>query len=126
MLPCRLEGARLQSRAFPARKYSRLASKLGGLPCGHARATFGVPRRCASSLRKAQDEPLAGDRGDDRPALGLVIQPLLRPNAPAGTRREHDLRVYRAQLAELERERERGLLDDRTAAAARLEIQRRI
>ena len=37
-------------------------------------------------------------------------------------RRGFDLAVYRAQLDELERERERGLLGPEEAAAARLEV----
>ena len=32
---------------------------------------------------------------------------------------DHDLAVYRAQLEELERDRERGVLEDREAEAAR-------
>jgi cytochrome c-type biogenesis protein CcmH len=59
-------------------------------------------------------------------ALALVLRPLLRRAPPAEGRRAHELRVYRAQLAELEREREQGLLPEREAEAARLEIQRRI
>ena len=41
-------------------------------------------------------------------------------------RRDYDLRVYRAQLDELAREQERGLLGEREAAAARLEVERRM
>lgn len=50
---------------------------------------------------------------------------LLRP-ARARGRAEADLALYRAQLAELDREREAGRLDATQHAAARLEIQRRI
>ena len=59
-------------------------------------------------------------------ALALVLRPLLQRAPPAEGRRAHELRVYRAQLAELERERDQGLLPEREAEAARLEIQRRI
>ena len=59
-------------------------------------------------------------------ALALVLRPLLRRAPPAEGRRVHELRVYRAQLAELGREREQGLLPEPEAEAARLEIQRRI
>jgi cytochrome c-type biogenesis protein CcmH len=59
-------------------------------------------------------------------ALGLVIAPLVRRAGPAASRREYDLRVYRAQLAELAREQERGVLGAREADAARLEVERRI
>lgn len=54
--------------------------------------------------------------------LGIM---LLRP-ARARGRMEADLALYRAQLAELDREREAGRLDETAHAAARLEIQRRI
>ncbi|HSR72576.1 MAG TPA: c-type cytochrome biogenesis protein CcmI, partial [Kiloniellales bacterium] len=44
--------------------------------------------------------------------------------APAAA--EHDLQVYRDQLAELERDLARGLLTEEQAAAARIEIERRL
>jgi cytochrome c-type biogenesis protein CcmH len=50
---------------------------------------------------------------------------VLRP-APARGRREADLALYRAQLAELERERVAGRLDEGGHAAAVLEVQRRL
>jgi cytochrome c-type biogenesis protein CcmH len=50
---------------------------------------------------------------------------LLRPSRARG-RAEADLALYRAQLEELDREREAGRLDDAAHAAARLEVQRRI
>jgi cytochrome c-type biogenesis protein CcmH len=59
-------------------------------------------------------------------ALALVAAPLLRGGQVAATRRDYDLRVYRAQLAELARERDRGLLGERETAAARLEVERRM
>ncbi len=59
-------------------------------------------------------------------AAVLVAWPLLRaPRRQAG-RRDYELQVYRAQLEELARERERGLLDPREAEAAKLEIERRM
>lgn len=60
-------------------------------------------------------------------AIGAVGWPLLRPRrlAPPG-RRAHDLAVYRDQLAELERDAGRGVIDAAQAQAARLEIERRI
>jgi cytochrome c-type biogenesis protein CcmH len=60
-------------------------------------------------------------------AIGAVGWPLLRPRrlAPPG-RRAHDLAVYRDQLAELERDAGRGVIDAQQAQAARLEIERRI
>lgn len=56
--------------------------------------------------------------------LPLAIA-LLRP-ARARGRGESDLALYRAQLAELDREKEAGRLDPTQHEAARLEIQRRI
>lgn len=63
-------------------------------------------------------------------ALALVAMlPLaiavLRP-ARARGRAEADMALYRAQLAELDREREAGRLDAAAHAAATLEVQRRI
>ena len=59
-------------------------------------------------------------------AVGLAVAPLVRRAQVAARRRDYDLRVYRAQLAELARERERGLLGEREAEAARLEMERRM
>lgn len=57
----------------------------------------------------------------------LVAAPLLRHRAgEAASRREADLRVYRAQLAEVERDVERGLLAAAEAEAARTEVKRRM
>ncbi len=58
-------------------------------------------------------------------ALAPLAFALLRP-ARARGRREADLALYRAQLAELDRERESGRLDEGAHQAATLEIQRRI
>ena len=59
-------------------------------------------------------------------AVGLAVAPLVRRAQAAASRRDYDLRVYRAQLAEVARERERGLLGEREAEAARLEVERRM
>jgi cytochrome c-type biogenesis protein CcmH len=59
-------------------------------------------------------------------AVGLAVAPLVRRARAAARRRDYDLRVYRAQLAELAREQERGLLGEREAEAARLEMERRM
>ncbi len=59
-------------------------------------------------------------------AVVLAVAPLVRGARPAAGRRDYDLRVYRAQLAELSRERERGVLADTEAEAARLEVERRM
>jgi cytochrome c-type biogenesis protein CcmH len=58
--------------------------------------------------------------------LGLVLLPILRRPGAVTARREYDLSVYRAQLRELEREAERGLLGPEEARAARLEVERRM
>ena len=67
------------------------------------------------------------------PLLGLLAVAALLPLAanilgPARTRgrREADLALYRAQMAELEREREAGRLDEAAHRAATLEVQRRL
>ncbi|MGQ9364748.1 c-type cytochrome biogenesis protein CcmI [Azospirillum sp. ST 5-10] len=56
----------------------------------------------------------------------LIVPPLLKPRPVAGPRAAYDLEVYRDQLAELERERARGLISDAQAAAAKAEIGRRM
>ena len=58
--------------------------------------------------------------------LALVLLPLVRRPGAVAARREYDLSVYRAQLKELERDQERGLLGPDEARAARLEIERRM
>lgn len=58
-------------------------------------------------------------------AIALLVLPFLRREA-APDRREFDLTVYQDQLAELDRDRDRGLIDDEAARAAKLEIERRI
>jgi cytochrome c-type biogenesis protein CcmH len=59
-------------------------------------------------------------------ALAMMLAPLLRRSSAAPVRREFELEVYRAQLQELARERERGMLGAEEAAAARLEVERRM
>ncbi|MCZ6607429.1 MAG: c-type cytochrome biogenesis protein CcmI [Alphaproteobacteria bacterium] len=59
--------------------------------------------------------------------LGLLLVPLARRGrAPAPTRAAYDITVYRDQLAEVDRDLERGLFGDDQAHAARIEIQRRM
>ena len=58
-------------------------------------------------------------------ALAPLGFALLRPVQARG-RRDADLALYRAQLAELERERAAGRLDEAGHAAAVLEVQRRL
>ena len=59
--------------------------------------------------------------------LGLLLVPLARRGrAPAPTRAAYDITIYRDQLAEVDRDLERGLFGDDQAQAARIEIQRRM
>ena len=59
-------------------------------------------------------------------ATAILLAPLIRKRKSAVVRGVHDLAVYRHQLAELDRDTERGTLKPEEAAAARLEIERRI
>lgn len=56
----------------------------------------------------------------------LLVVPLLRRSADPLARSAFDLQIYREQLAELERDQERGVLPADQAEAARTEIHRRI
>ena len=58
--------------------------------------------------------------------VGALLIPLLRMRVTSTTRFEGELAIYRDQLAEIERERTSGALSEDEAAAARLEIERRI
>ncbi len=64
-------------------------------------------------------------------AMGAAVATILflglrrRSVVPSDTA-DHDLAVYRAQLDELERDRERGVLEESQLASARLEVQRRM
>ena len=58
-------------------------------------------------------------------SAALVAWPLLRPRRGTDPR-EHALAVYRDQLAEVDRDRDRNLIDDEQARAARTEIERRL
>ncbi len=60
-------------------------------------------------------------------AVVVVLLPLLRrPGKQGPGRAEYDITVYKDQLAEIERDRERGLLGAEEAKAAAIEIQRRM
>ncbi len=58
--------------------------------------------------------------------VAALLVPLLRPRVQATDRLDNDLAVYRDQLGELERERADGTVPEADAAAARLEIERRL
>lgn len=59
-------------------------------------------------------------------AVAAILRPLLRMSAPAASRAAHGLAIYRDQLAELARDRERGLISAEEARDAEAEIGRRI
>ncbi|MDE0058501.1 MAG: c-type cytochrome biogenesis protein CcmI [Defluviicoccus sp.] len=59
-------------------------------------------------------------------AMLCVLMPLLRPQVPPRARAEHDVEIYRDQLAEIERDRDRGLVSEDQLDAARAEIGRRL
>ena len=60
-------------------------------------------------------------------AVAAVLFPLLRrPGKQGPSRAEYDITVYKDQLIEIERDRERGLLGQDEAKAAAIEIQRRM
>jgi cytochrome c-type biogenesis protein CcmH len=58
--------------------------------------------------------------------VGVLLIPLLRTRPAATSRLEGELGIYRDQLAEIERARTAGALPEDQAAAARLEVERRI
>lgn len=58
--------------------------------------------------------------------LALLAPLVRRSEAAPADRSEHGFEVLRDQLAEVERDRASGRLDDESAAAARLEIERRL
>jgi cytochrome c-type biogenesis protein CcmH len=61
-------------------------------------------------------------------AVGFVVLPLIRraPKADSPMRAEYDIAIYKDQLRDIERDRSRGVLDEGQAAAARLEVERRL
>jgi cytochrome c-type biogenesis protein CcmH len=58
--------------------------------------------------------------------LAIVMPLIRRPGGPQPGRGEYDITVYKDQLREIDRDRDRGLVNDEEAEAARVEIQRRI
>lgn len=59
-------------------------------------------------------------------ALVPVLLPLVRGSRGMAARASYDRAVYRDQLKELDRDVARGLIHEREAATARLEVQRRL
>ena len=58
--------------------------------------------------------------------VGVLLIPLLRSRTASSGRLDGELAIYRDQLAEIERERAAGTLPESEAAAARIEVERRI
>jgi cytochrome c-type biogenesis protein CcmH len=58
--------------------------------------------------------------------LALLLRPLLKGGSKSRPRADYDAEVYRDQLAELDRDIARGLVDPEQAEAARAEIARRL
>jgi|HubBroStandDraft_6_1064221.scaffolds.fasta_scaffold04940_6 cytochrome c-type biogenesis protein CcmH len=58
--------------------------------------------------------------------VGVLLIPLLRAKSGTTDRLAGELAIYRDQLAEIERERAAGTLPESEAAAARIEVERRI
>ncbi len=58
--------------------------------------------------------------------VGVLLIPLLRSRTASTGRLEGELAIYRDQLAEIERERAAGTLPESEAAAACIEVERRI
>ena len=58
--------------------------------------------------------------------VGVLLIPLLRSRTASTSRLDGELAIYRDQLAEIERERAAGTLPESEAAAARIEVERRI
>src|SRR5258708_31656494 len=58
--------------------------------------------------------------------VGVLLVPLLRSRTASTGRLEGELAIYRDQLAEIERERAAGPWPESEAAAARIEVERRM
>lgn len=59
-------------------------------------------------------------------AIVVIAAPLMRPRRAAEQRLSYNIAVYRDQLAEIERDQNRGVLNEQQAGAARTEIERRL
>ncbi|MFP3920137.1 MAG: c-type cytochrome biogenesis protein CcmI [Dichotomicrobium sp.] len=58
--------------------------------------------------------------------IAAVCLPLVRPSGKQNAATQSDAEIYKAQLAEIEEERGRGLISASEAEAARLEVSRRL
>ncbi len=61
-------------------------------------------------------------------AIGFLLWPLLRSKGTVATasRSDHDVSVYKDQIAEIERDRQRGVITEAEAKEAEREVQRRL
>lgn len=59
-------------------------------------------------------------------AAAVLALPVLRRRGSAADRADHDVALYRAQLLELEAERDAGTIGPAEAEAARIEVERRL
>lgn len=59
-------------------------------------------------------------------SVAAIALPLLRRPGAAATRAEYDMRVYKDQLSEIDRDLDRGLASPEQAEAARTEVKRRM
>lgn len=59
-------------------------------------------------------------------AIAALARPMLAERFDAATAQEADLAVYRDQLAEIDADRDRGLIDEAEAQSARTELARRL
>ena len=58
--------------------------------------------------------------------ITVVCLPLVRPKGQQTLAAQSDAQIYKAQLAEIEDERARGIISDSEAEAARIEVSRRL
>ncbi len=59
-------------------------------------------------------------------AVAAIVVPLRRRRATSPPRAAFDRAVYRDQLVEIDRDLDRGILDNDQAQAARIEVERRL
>ena len=59
-------------------------------------------------------------------SLAILVYPLLKKSNASANRADYDMNVYRDQLAEVDKDVQRGMLDESQAVSARTEIQHRM
>ena len=58
--------------------------------------------------------------------LALILRPVLSSDGRQSQAKDPDIAIYQDQLAEIERDKERGILNEDEANSAKLEVSRRI